>query len=94
MTLFFEWDERKNQLNIAKHGIDFADVKRMFDLPLLAQADQGKGHAELRWRAIGWLKTALCVVVFSEPAEDRIRIISARKATRIEAEAYGQIIRH
>ena len=35
MSLIFEWDESKNRLNIAKHGVDFVDVGRMFDLPLL-----------------------------------------------------------
>jgi len=94
MILIFERDRRKNKLNIAKHGIDFTDVERMFDLPMLVGPDRGKDHVESRCRAIGWLKTNLCVVVFSEPAESRIRIISARKATRAEAKQYGQIIRH
>ncbi len=94
MSLIFEWDERKNQRNIAKHGIDFADVKQMFDLPLLVQLDQGKNHAQARWTATGWLRTCLCVVVFSEPGEDRIRVISIRKATKREAREYGQVIRY
>ncbi|EMR45199.1 hypothetical protein C206_21884 [Pseudomonas putida TRO1] len=31
--MFFEWDEGKNQSNIRKHGIDFADVPDMFNHP-------------------------------------------------------------
>ncbi len=27
----FEWDEQKNELNIDKHGFDFADAYRAFD---------------------------------------------------------------
>lgn len=94
MSLTFEWDEAKNRINIAKHGIDFVDVRRMFDLPLLAAPDDPGAHGELRWKAIGWMGTCLCLVVFSEPGEDCVRIISARKATRREANLYGQSIRN
>ena len=95
MSLIFEWDESKNRLNIAKHGIDFVDVQEMFDLPLLTYPDDGDDYYyESRWIGIGWLKTILCMVVFSEPMDGRIRIISARKATRQEAEQYGRIITH
>jgi uncharacterized DUF497 family protein len=31
----FEWDEQKNQSNIDKHGLDFADAYRLFSLPML-----------------------------------------------------------
>ena len=27
----FEWDENKRQINIEKHGIDFADAVKIFD---------------------------------------------------------------
>ena len=94
MSLIFEWDERKNQQNIIKHGIDFSDVKLMFDQPMLSRIDRRRRDDEIRWTAIGWLRTTLCLVVFSEPAEDRIRLISARKATKTEAKLYGQIIRY
>ena len=94
MSLIFEWDESKNRLNITKHGIDFVDVGRMFDLPLLTCGDDTDIHGELRWKAIGWLETVLCLVVFSEPMEGRVRIISARKATKREAMQYGEIIKY
>ena len=32
--MHFEWDEAKNEANIRKHGIDFADVKDMFNYPM------------------------------------------------------------
>ena len=94
MSLTFEWDESKNRLNVVKHGIDFQDAKQMFDLPLLTGPDEDRIHDEHRWKAIGWLGTVLCLVVFSEPSENRIRIISARKATKREAELYGQVIKY
>ena len=94
MSLIFEWDERKNQQNVTKHGIDFEDVKPMFDQPMLSRIDHASSDNELRWTAIGWMRATLCLVVFSEPAGNRIRLISARKATKSEAKQYGQIIRY
>ncbi len=94
MSLIFEWDDSKNRRNITKHGIDFVDVQGMFALPLLTSPDDADIHGEIRWKAIGWLETDLCLVVFSEPEEGRARIISARKATKREANHYGQIIKH
>jgi uncharacterized protein len=31
----FEWDEQENELNIDRHGFDFADAYRIFDLPMV-----------------------------------------------------------
>jgi uncharacterized DUF497 family protein len=36
----FEWDEDKNEINIRKHGIDFADVHVMFASPMLVDLDE------------------------------------------------------
>ena len=84
----FEWDETKNRVNIRKHGIDFADVPVMFRQPLVTFLDPRKDYGEDRWIGIGLLKTVAAVVVFTEPAEDTVRIISARKATHHEENIY------
>jgi uncharacterized protein len=44
----FEWDEAKNRQNIAKHGIDFADARRIFDKPVLLRPDDRKDYGENR----------------------------------------------
>jgi len=36
----FEWDERKNELNLDKHGFDFADAYRIFELPMVVDLDE------------------------------------------------------
>jgi len=36
----FEWDERKNEVNISKHGFDFGDAYRIFDLPMVVELDE------------------------------------------------------
>jgi len=50
--------------------------------------DQRKDYSEDRWIGIGILKTILAVIVFTEPNENTIRIISARKAATYEEKIY------
>ena len=90
----FEWDELKNQLNIRKHGIDFADVTDMFNRPMLTLLDNRENYGEERFVGIGWIQTLIGVVVYVERHEDTIRIISARKATKQEAHHYEQRIKN
>jgi uncharacterized DUF497 family protein len=76
----FEWDEAKNLENIRKHRIDFADVPDMFDGSMLVELDERTDYGEDRWIGIGFLRTGVAVVVWTERQGDVIRIISARKA--------------
>ena len=83
----YEWDEGKRQANLAKHGVDFADMDAFeWDTAAL---DMAEDHAEPRWIAIGFIGTVVHFVVFTERG-DNIRIISLRKATRREARNYGE----
>ncbi len=52
--------------------------------------DQRKEYGEDRWVGIGWLGDIHAVLVFTEPSDETIRIISARKAKRHEAHIYKQ----
>jgi uncharacterized DUF497 family protein len=49
----FEWDERKNRLNIEKHEIALSDCWRIFERPLLIRLDEPKDYGEPRWIAPG-----------------------------------------
>ena len=85
----FAWDEAKNEINIRKHGLDFADVHEVFDGPVLEKLDDRFDYGEERWIAIGLLCGILCVVVaYAEPRKGTMRIISFRKGDRYESEAY------
>jgi uncharacterized protein len=84
----FEWDERKNLLNIRHHKIDFRDVPQVFQGPLLIDLDDRKEYGEERWIGIGMLRDIPVVVVFVERGPDRLRLISARKANQLERERY------
>ncbi len=90
----FEWNQAKNESNIRKHGIDFADVENMFNYPVLASPDSRGDYSEERWVAIGRMLGLVCVVVYTERRCDMIRIISARKATRYEINRYEKSIKN
>jgi uncharacterized DUF497 family protein len=51
----FEWDGRKNQANIQKHGFDFADAWEIFESPMLVALDERADYGEDRWIGIGLL---------------------------------------
>ena len=88
------WDDEKNDINIRKHGIDFADVPEMFDYPMLTGLDTRKDYNEDRWIGIGMLRNIVAVIVFTEINENTIRIISARKATKNERAQYEKAIKY
>ena len=84
----FEWDPLKARTNIAKHGIDFNSAIEAFSDPSnLVEYDDGP-HDEERWRLTGFSARRLLYVVFVEPDDDVVRIISAREANRHEQDRY------
>jgi uncharacterized protein len=85
----FEWQERKNELNIRKHGLDFMDAVDLFDGPhLMARAKTVSG--EERWLAIGRIDDLAVTAIFTIRG-DAIRMISLRRARRGERERYSQV---
>ena len=89
----FEWDREKNQANIAKYELDFADAPKVFQLPLRISLDERQNYGENRWIGIGMLEGHVEIVVFTEPAEQTIRIISLRKAIPYERKRYEQYLK-
>jgi len=88
----FEWDESKNKTNIAKRDLDFADAWQIFDAPMLVRIDNRKDYGEKRFVGIGFLKNLVVVIVFTEPDEQTIRVISLRKALKYEREEFEKYI--
>ena len=81
----FEWDEEKNTLNRAKHGIDFDSAIEVFYGPIILR--RSDRNNEERWTALGYSDDRLILVVFTRRA-DVIRIISARRARKNEESEY------
>jgi len=88
--LKFEWDESKNQLNQKKHGVSFEQAKTVF-FDELARLIPDPDHSigEERFILMGMsFKNNLLTVCHCERGHDTIRIISARKADKIERKQY------
>lgn len=86
----FEWDEKKNQINIQKHGFNFVDAWEIFESPMLIDLDDRLDYGEDRWIGLGMLRSHVVVVVYTEPDEETTRIISLRKALSHERYAYEE----
>ena len=82
----FEWDENKRAENISKHDLDFVDAWQIFDAPMLVDIDNREDYGETRYFGIGFLKNFVVAIVFTEPDEQTIRIISLRRALKYERE--------
>ena len=89
----FEWDDAKNRSNIGKHGIDFSDAKAVFDGIVAVLDDNRFDYGEARQQAIGTLANGLVVVVVFTTREGRLRLISARSASRFERKRYAEALR-
>jgi hypothetical protein len=84
----FEWDSRKASANLRKHGISFPFAMLVFlDENRIEREDDREGYGEERWITVG-LAGAFEVTVLYTARENRIRIISARKADSDERQAY------
>lgn len=91
----FEWDETKNQINQRKHGVSFEDVKSVFeDVFAILFDDPDHSQAEERFLIIGMSNVkGICIVSHCyRGIEEKIRIISARKATKSECNVYEERI--
>ncbi len=84
----------KNQSNITKHGFDFADAFRIFNLPMLVYLDEREDYGEDRYLGIGLLDGRIVVVIYTEPGEEMVRIISLRKALSYERKRYEQYLKN
>ena len=88
----FDWDEKKNDINVRKHGIDFNDVKEIFQNVRMTAVDDRREYGETRKISIGLIGNCICVVVYTERA-DNIRIISVRKANQRERRKFYEHIK-
>jgi uncharacterized DUF497 family protein len=74
----FEWDKVKEQINLAKHGVDFTEAQQAFLDPLrLIAADSPHTQAEPRLFCIGQTERGILTVRFTFRASGVIRLIGA-----------------
>ncbi len=84
----FEWDEAKAESNLVKHNVSFEAACRVFDDVFADErCDFGNAQGEVRYVITGRVNDVVLRVVYTERG-NRIRIISARRATANEEEEY------
>lgn len=85
----FLWDEAKRQSNLHKHGFDFSDAATIFAGNVVTVVDDRFEYGEQRFATLGLLRGRVVLIIHTEE-EDLVRIISLRKATTYEEQAYYQ----
>lgn len=88
-----EWDPAKARSNLAKHGISFSDAEAVIDDEFAISIPDSGPHAERRFVLTGTDARGRILVVVYTYRRNRIRIISARRATKSEQNDYGKGIR-
>jgi len=79
----FTWDEANRKRNLKDHGFDFVDAKRVFEGHTFTFEDDRFRYDERRFVTLGLFKGIPVSIVHTE-SEDRIHVISFRKATKRE----------
>jgi len=83
----FEWDKRKRESNLAKHGVDFEDVRPIFAGLTVEPVDSRRDYGEVRIFYLGEVAGRVFLVVYTWRGQRR-RIISARGANARERRTY------
>ena len=94
----FEWDDKKAEINLEKHGVSFEDAVEIFkDKNLTTLTDTRFDYGEIRLVSFGRItltesKRRLVAVVYVEKISNELtRIISARKANKREVKTWQQL---
>ena len=89
--VIFEWDPGKARRNRRKHRITFEEAITVFDDPISAMyRDPDHSEYEERFFTVGLSSADRVLIVAHIEEDERIRIISARKATPNERKIYEE----
>ncbi len=90
----FEWDNNKAASNKLKHGISFEEAESVFSDPLaVIFNDEWHSETEEREIIIGYSNNNRLLLVSFAERSDKVRLISAREATRKERQDYEKNVR-
>ena len=89
--IVFEWNRKKDDANRRKHGVGFAEASTVFDDPLsITIPDPDHSAGEERFVIMGISARQSLLIVVHTVRGERIRIISARPATKHEKRKYEE----
>ena len=83
-----EFDPAKARANLAKHKVSFAHAEQTLRDPSAITVEDPDAQGERRFVTLGLDALGRILVVVYTPRGDRVRLISARKASRGEAAQY------
>jgi uncharacterized DUF497 family protein len=87
----FEWDNTKAIKNLRKHQVSFDEAATVFNDPMfITFIDEEHSLDEERYITLGLSNHGRLLIVAHTEREGKIRIISARKATKKEARFYAE----
>lgn len=87
----FEWDPEKAASNAEKHGVTFDEAMAVFGDPrAITYADTLHSQEEHRELTLGKAESSVILIVSHTDRAERIRIISARPASRRERRLYEE----
>ena len=91
----FTWDENKAQINVLKHNISFDEAKTVFEdenARLILDPDHSQNEERFILLGLSIKLKVLTVVHCYRDDEQNIRIISARKSTKVEQRQYKEFL--
>ena len=83
----YDWDDNKLALNLKNHKVHFDQAVQFDWSTAIIEPDSRKDYGEPRFQAYGLIGPRLHCLVFT-PRQDRIRLISLRKANQREVKRY------
>lgn len=87
----FEWDQRKAESNLKKHGVSFQEAATVFgDTLSITFDDPVHSFDERRLLTFGMSKLGKLLIVSHTERSDSMRIISARLLTKPERQIYEE----
>lgn len=87
----FEWDPKKADANLRKHGVSIEEAASVFLDPMAVSGpDPDHSTGEVRYVTFGFSRLGRLLAVYHTHRTGKIRIISARRVTRSERKLYEE----
>ena len=81
------YHQAKRDRTLVERGLDFEDAPRLFDGVTITVVDDRRGYGEQRLQTVGWLDSAVVMVVWT-PRQDTRHIISMRRCNSRERDDF------
>jgi uncharacterized DUF497 family protein len=88
MHIDIEWDSDEADSNLQKHGVSFEEAATAQLDPMALAQEDAASEGDPRWVLIG-MSAQMRLVTVIYALRDRVRLISARKATRKVVKYYA-----